>query len=186
MPRKAKTTKPNQFRNQHKRRIVQTESAVKEDVKPGHIIRFSYSGKNVNDPQPMVLVLHPNWQGKLHGINIDYVPERVLQRLWNLVQITLQGKIETLAKLRLPLLKADIGNPKAFYQNRLRKFMQKNLGSTNVAYRTYRRGGVGKIRIVDYRFKDSVWEKKVRAEAEKIEERHGIERQGDKDTHKGN
>ena len=37
-----------------------------------------------------------------------------------------------------------------------------------------------------YRFKDSVWEKKVRAEAEKIEEQHGIERQGDKDTHKGN
>ena len=67
--------KPNQFRNQHKRRIVQTESAVKEDVKPGHIIRFSYSGENVNDPKPMVLVLHPNWQGKLHGLNIDYIPD---------------------------------------------------------------------------------------------------------------
>ena len=59
--------------------------------------------------------------------------------------------------------------------------MQKNLGSTNVAYRTYRRGGVGKIRIVDYRFKDSVWEQKTRAKAEEIEEKFGIERQGDKD-----
>ena len=42
-------------------------------------------------------------------------------------------------------------------------------------------GGVGKIRIVDYRFKDSVWEQKTRAKAEEIEEKFGIERQGDKD-----
>ena len=73
-------SEPNKYRNQHKRRIVQEESAVKEDVKPGHIIRFSYSGKNVTDPKPLVLVLHPNWQGKLHGINIDYIPERILKR----------------------------------------------------------------------------------------------------------
>ena len=157
MPRKAKTTKPNQFRNQHKRRIVQTESAVKEDVKPGHIIRFSYSGENVSDPKPMVLVLHPNWQGKLHGINIDYVPERVLQRLWNLVQITLQGKIETLAKLRLPLLKADIGNPYSFYHSRLKGFLKSKLGKTSDAYRTYTYNGVSGIRIIDYKFKGASW-----------------------------
>ena len=72
----------------------------------------SWLSKNV---RPLVLVLHPNWQGHLHGLNLDYIPEGTLRELWKMTKVTLQGKIERLAKLRLPLLKADIGDPKRFY-----------------------------------------------------------------------
>ena len=71
----------------------------------------------------MVLVLHPDWKGQLHGLNLDYIPESVLKELWKLTKLTVAGKIEKLTKLRLPLLKADIGNPKTFYNSRLKKFL---------------------------------------------------------------
>ena len=155
----------------HKKNILKEQSASKGKIEPGHIITFSYSGKEVNTPKPMVLVLHPSYQGKMHALNIEYIPEGVLKQLWNITKITLQGKIEKLAKLRLPLLKADIGNPQSFYNSRLKGFLKGSLGSTNVAYRTYSVGGIGGVRIVDYRFKDSAWEQEQRQKVEKLKDK---------------
>jgi len=36
------------------------------------IVTFSYKGKEVHDPNPLVLVLNKRWLGKLHGINLNY------------------------------------------------------------------------------------------------------------------
>ena len=36
------------------------------------IIMCKYSGKNVHDRNPMILVLNKNYLGKLHGINLNY------------------------------------------------------------------------------------------------------------------
>ena len=92
----------------HKKNIISEKSENKNKIVPGSIVRFSYGGKKVTDSKPLVLVLHPRWRGKLHGLNISYIPESVLQGLWKLVQETVQGKVQRLIKLRLPLLKADI------------------------------------------------------------------------------
>ena len=110
-------------------------------------------------------------QGKMHALNIEYIPEAVLKQLWSITKVTLQGKIEKLAKLRLPLLKADIGNPQSFYNSRLKGFLKGSLGSTNVAYRTYAVGGIGGVRIVDYRFQDSAWEQEQRQKVEKLKDK---------------
>ena len=152
----------------HNKNILKEQSASKGKIEPGHIVTFSYSGKEVNTPRPMVLVLHPNYMGKMHALNIEYIPEAVLKQLWNITKVTLQGKIEKLAKLRLPLLKADIGNPQSFYNSRLKGFLKGALGSTNVCYRTYSAGGIGGVKIVDYRFQDSAWEQEQRQKAEDL------------------
>ena len=152
----------------HKGNIISEVASTKGKVQSGDIVFFNYSGKKVTTKRPLVLVLHPNWQGHLHGLNLDYIPEGTLRELWKMTKVTLQGKIERLAKLRLPLLKADIGDPKRFYYSRLKKFLKGSLGSTGVAYRTYDVKAIGGMKQVDYRFEGSSFAEDVREEAEDI------------------
>ena len=161
------------FSTTHKKNIISESSIGKNKVQPGHIVRFSYSGKKVTNKRPLVLVLHPKYDGKLHGVNLDYLSESQLKQLWKITKLTLQGKIERLVKLRLPLLKADIGDPGAFYNTRLRKFLRGKLGSTGVAYRTYDTKGIGGLRVIDYRFEGSDFADKTRAQAEELEDDKG-------------
>ena len=142
----------------HNKNIISEKNTNKMRVVPGSIIRFTYSGKEVTDSRPLVLVLNPRWRGKLHGLNLNYLKEPILKRLWTMVQETVQGKIERLIKLRLPLLKPDIGNPYSFYHTRLKRFL-KGRPNTN-AYRTYNYKNVGGVRVIDYKFKDASWAKK--------------------------
>ena len=138
---------------QHRRNIISEKSTSKMKIVPGSIIRFSYSGKEVNDSRPLVLVLNPRWRGKLHGLNISYLKESNLKQLLNLIKETTQGRIKRLLKLRLPLLKADIGDPNKFYHSRLKSFL---VGKPD-CYRTYTYSGIGGVRIIDYKFKGASW-----------------------------
>lgn len=150
----------------HKKNIMNEAAISKSKLKSGDIVMFNYSGKKVTTKRPLVLVLHPNWKGHLHGLNLDYIPESTLKKLWEMTKLTVAGKVQKLIKLRLPLLKADIGNPKTFYQSRLKKFLTSNLGSTRVAYRTYDTKSVGSMKVIDYRFEGSNFADEVREEAE--------------------
>ena len=152
----------------HKGNIISEVASTKGKVQSGDIVFFNYSGKKVTTKRPLVLVLHPNWQGHLHGLNLDYIPEGTLRELWKMTKVTLQGKIERLAKLRLPLLKADIGDPKRFYYSRLKKFLKGSLGSTGVAYRTYDVKAIGGMKQVDYRFEGSSFAEDAQDTAEDI------------------
>tara|TARA_Y100001963_G_C6581672_1_gene353730 strand:- start:75 stop:566 length:492 start_codon:yes stop_codon:yes gene_type:complete len=154
------------YRITHKKNIIKEASFSKTKLEPGHIVRFSYSGKDVTSKRPLVLVLHPKWKGQMHGLNLDYMSESVLKQLWDITKIELAGKIQKLTKLRLPLLKADIGNPRGFYNSRLKKFLRGKLGSTGVAYRTYKVGSIASLKIIDYRFEGAEW---AQEEAEKHE-----------------
>ena len=51
----------------HRRNIISEKSTTKMKIVPGAIVRFSYSGKDVNDKRPLVLVLNPRYKGQLHG-----------------------------------------------------------------------------------------------------------------------
>lgn len=145
----------------HKRNIINEVASSKTKTQSGDIVFFNYSGKKVTTKRPMVLVLHPNWKGHLHGLNLDYIPQGTLKKLWEITKVTLAGKVQRLTKLRLPLLKADIGNPKSFYTSRLKKFLTSELGKTGVAYRTYTVGSIGGLKKVDYRFEDSTFTKET-------------------------
>ena len=153
-------------KHNHRKNILSESASAKGKLESGDIVFFNYSGKKVTTKRPMVLVLHTNLKGHLHGLNLDYIPPATLKKLWELTKLTVAGKVEKLIKLRLPLLKADIGNPKAFYNSRLKRFLQGQLGKTGVAYRTYTLSGVGGIKKIDYRFEDSTFAQEVRTKAE--------------------
>ena len=150
----------------HNKNVINEQASAKSKIQSGDIVMFNYSGKKVTTKRPMVLVLHPNWRGYLHGLNIDYIPESTLKKLWEMTKVTLAGKVERLTKLRLPLLKADIGNPQTFYNQRLKKFLRSELGKTGTAYRTYTISAVGSIKKVDYRFQDSAYTDETQEELE--------------------
>lgn len=177
LPKPGRKKTVGKFRNVHQKNILNelsigkpTGSAKGVSLEPGHIVRFTYMGDKVSTKRPMVLVLHPKWKGQLHGLNIDYIPERVLEQLWAMTKETLQGKIQKLVKLRLPLLKPDIGNPKSFYYSKLKRFLKSKLGGTSACYRTYNVGKVQSLKIIDYRFSDAV-HSDIYQKAEDIDEK---------------
>ena len=153
------------YKQTHRKNIITEASISKNKLESGHIVMFNYSGKKVTTKRPLVLVLNPSYKGLMHGLNLDYLSESQLKQLWKLTKLELAGKIQKLTKLRLPLIKADIGNPKAFYNSRLKKFLRGKVGSTGIAYRTYDKKAIGGLKIVDYRFEGSSFDDEVRAEA---------------------
>lgn len=147
--------KPRSWLRFHESNILREDATVNlTRLRPGQIIRFNYKGKNARVKRPLVLVLNPIYRGKLHAITLDYISDRLLKILYNLVTEKLSAKIRKLTGLRLPLLKADIGNPRAFYEKQMKRFINTYYRGQESPYRTYNRGGMTNVRIIDYRFKD--------------------------------
>ncbi len=136
---------------QHKKNIISENRGSKNTIEPGVIVRFNYTGIEVNEPRPLVLVLNPKWKNHLHGIALRILSESELLQLSKLVKFTIAQKANKLLKLRLPKLKADIGNPKSFYESKIKKFLG---NKKEPAYRTYTLSGISNIKLIDYRFKD--------------------------------
>ncbi len=42
----------------------------------GEIVTFEYSAPRAKDPSPIVLVVTPLYEGKMHGVNLKYLPEK--------------------------------------------------------------------------------------------------------------
>jgi hypothetical protein len=138
------------FTRIHNRNILSEQATVLSKISPGHIVRFNYTGEHARIDRPLVLVLNPAYKGYLHGISLDAISDDTLEVLYDIIKETIADKIAKLTKLRLPLIKADIRDPKLFYERKIRSFV---LGKNN-PYRTYIRANITSTRIIDYRFKD--------------------------------
>lgn len=144
---------------EHKRNILSEKSITKSKLIPGDIVKFRYSGKEVNTPNPMVLVLNPNWKGHLHGLTLDYIPQSTLEKLYTVVKDTVATRLARLTGLNLPLIRADIRDPERFYYDTLKKFILINIGRKDSPYRKFTTTGITGIRKLDYRFKKMSKEK---------------------------
>ena len=103
----------------HERNIVSEAQTNRTKLEPGDIIRFNYTGKDVHVDRPLVFVLHPDYDGKLHAISLDYISEPVLIKLSKIVKDKITARIQKLIRIRLPMLKPDIGRPYDFYHQQL-------------------------------------------------------------------
>jgi len=137
----------------HERNIIREAVGEYNKIEAGQIIRFNYSGKDAHVKRPLVLVLNPRWENKLHAVSLDYISDEVLLKLKNIVQDTLQQRIAQLIKLRLSLLKADIKDPYHFYYDRLKPFIKVQFGPNESPYRTYIINNISNLRVIDYRLK---------------------------------
>lgn len=140
----------------HERNIVRESVGNFTKLKAGQVVRFNYSGEYTTAKRSLVLILNPRYKGKLHGIVLDNISDVVLAKLKKIVQETTQARIQKLINLRLPLLKADIQDPRRFYETRLRPFIktQFRMADKKSPYRTYFVSNIKNLKLIDYRFKD--------------------------------
>ena len=146
---------PKSWLRFHERNIINEDATTNlTALKPGQIVRFNYKGKHARVSRPLVLILNPYYKGKMHAITLDYISDVLLKKLYKLVSETISAKIQKLTGLRMPLLKADIGNPQAFYNKQMKTFINSYYKGKESPYRMYERSGMTNVRVVDYRFKD--------------------------------
>ena len=78
----------------HRRRIIDFQLAKIKAVSPGTVIQFKYTGKNIFDKKPTVLVLwNDKYESKIHGINLNYLNEFKIKILFD--EIMERGNILT-------------------------------------------------------------------------------------------
>ena len=115
----------------------------KADLLPGMIIMCKYSGKNVHDRNPMILVLNKNYLGKLHGINLNYCTYNEIIKIGKVVNEKIHpNKIKLKQKYR-------ITSPYGFYHTQLKPVL-KGLGKS--VYRTYFYKIIKDPKLLDYKF----------------------------------
>ena len=90
----------------------------------------------------------------MHALTLDYIDDKLLKILYDLVSEKLSDKIRKLTGLRLPLLKANIGDPQRFYDTQIKRFINTYYRGKESPYRTYERKNITHLRIIDYKFKD--------------------------------
>jgi hypothetical protein len=105
-------------------------------------LKFTYKGLRESTPEDPadnfkeVLVLHPNWQGKMHGIDLKRLTPAEREVLDTIMDPAQRGKTH-----RIPLVNdilrrmnpvEDIKNPMSFYSKFVKVFLR-----NKDAYRTY-------------------------------------------------
>ncbi len=115
----------------------------KSQLQPGMIVTFSYKGKEVHDPNPLVLVLNKRWLGKLHGINLNYCDLKQINRIAEVVNRKVY-KIQEKLGLRYKIM-----NPYGFYHTGIKPLIKK-FGKS--VYRTYFISGISQVKLIDFKF----------------------------------
>jgi len=102
-----------------------------DQLDAGAIVTFKYRGPLAHDPAPVVLFLGLH-QGRMHGINLRYVPSSLYPRIQ---QFVTDENIED-------------EHPKTFYDTKLKAFINANIEPRGVAaYRTYALKSLSNMRI---------------------------------------
>lgn len=131
----------------------------------GDIVVFSYpavhqQGTQAHDPFPQVLVLHPNWQNNVHGLNLNYLTDNEINALRMIVDPGFELKYaENLQKRDPHLIQeidrivsqsagANITSPLDFYRRVIQPFIRSRQWEP---YRRYRVDKMTNIKIIQRR-----------------------------------
>ena len=80
MPRQLRVTnrKNVDFTQLHREFFIEEKPIVLNEIAKQKVIRFVYKGK-----ERFVLVVHPNWENKLHALDLKMLPRRPLLQVIN-------------------------------------------------------------------------------------------------------
>jgi len=173
-------------RKNHRQFVLNREKVPIDRVFPGMIVEFQYrSGKGLGneggDPRPMVFVLAKDRPNRLlHGINLNYLPEQILQRMFTLmsrkvpVEYIPAGSGFNFIKGAYIRANIPLGNkiiPKNLYEQIIKPKIL-NISDDYEAYRTYKLSKVGVSYVLNYRLNihvDAIKES-LKAELEGLKE----------------
>jgi len=119
----------------------------------GDLITFHYQGKRVNDPNPRILVLHPNWRSLTHGLNFNYLTTQEQNYIKAVINPIFEAEIvrkdqriaQHMQRIQTTLNNLSITSPHEFYIRFVRGFIQPRGWDP---YRLYTPTDMSNVRIV--------------------------------------
>tara|TARA_Y100000034_G_scaffold132914_1_gene197035 strand:+ start:934 stop:1467 length:534 start_codon:yes stop_codon:yes gene_type:complete len=138
-------------RYNHVGKILRETKIPDRSILPGMIIRFEYTKKGVFDVRPLILVLNTE-SDRCDGINLNYMNEDELQRMFSVMQSLTPVIEENILKLQNPYMRLQLSNRlrpsaisgKLVYDRIKVKDVWKN------AFRTYNFKVLNSPKLVDY------------------------------------
>lgn len=170
----ARNLKKTRTRKRGLRRKVNHERRIQDELRiqfnqliNGMILMFNYPGSY--DKEPLILFLYKdNKLDIVHGINLNYMHEPIVQRLFNeitkltSIEVTKdkfkKGRKFTIVNIDDPRNKNPL-SPKEFYDNLIKPIIYKMSGDN--IYRTYKMSKMSNMRMVNYKL--DVIEKEIRS-----------------------
>ena len=158
---------------------VRTSLTGDPKIQPGCVIQFEYT-KSKTDPKPLVLVVNVNYQGELHGINMNYltrIQAKVISERLGMYKMY-PGKnalIEAYDK-NYPLVRLQMRESKSFYDGTIKPLLKTLFKYPSLVYRTYSVSLISNVQLIDYdwgledrKFREQVieWEREDALSAEK-------------------
>ena len=135
----------------HKKNFLLEINFSKADLQPGAIVQFTYLNEEKKITKPLVVVLNPIYQGNMHAIRIDEILPKNVQKLVDEIKLWYSKRLDDKVNQRLPLVKVNVGSPKSFYEQKLRKLIPKLL-KTEDCYREYKLNRMSAVKLIQYRF----------------------------------
>ena len=161
---------PRIFTQIHLNDIAGVSSTSIRQASSGDIFRFYYKSSKPEeqvDAQPLVLVITPEYQGKLYGINLNYLDGPQVERLWNQLPIRKLGTTKQLIeanKKDKPFFRVKTSASRAYYSGTLRNVLRNVCGQPEICYRAYSFSKITSPQLIDYGFPGNDYADKVRAE----------------------
>ena len=148
-------------------------------IQPGCVIQFTYT-KSKTDPRPLVLVINPEFNRELHGINLNYltrVQAKVIsERLGVYKMYSNKNALIEAYDRNYPLVRLQMREDKGFYVGTLKPMLKNLVKVPSIVYRTYAVGAITQVQLIDYdwggqdrsfRAKIIEWEREDMLSAEK-------------------
>lgn len=114
---------------------------------PGSFVRFTYHGKETEDMFKEVLVLHPNWRGEVHALDLKRITPAeasVLQAIFD-PETKTKGHpyplVNDILRRMDPI--EEVKNPVSFYQKMVKPFIR-----DKDCYRRYKLTGISGVQLV--------------------------------------
>jgi len=176
-----------QHKISHKRRILYEQTLQENYLLPGMIVTFNYDKPDVYDRRPLLFFMYKE-KSNIHGINLNYLHESRVQKLFKLGQSLTPVWEENLLGLRLPYTRLQLSNPRAVtsVDSKLlyRTVMPRDIWYQR-AYRTYSLGTASAMKVVNYKL-DVISEKVGRRASETVSKRKNIKQElGDNEEIQG-
>ena len=93
----------------HIKKILRETKIPEKSILPGMIVRFEYTKAGVFDVRPVLLVLSVD-SNKVDGINLNYLNEYQVQRMFSIIQSLIPVIQENLLKLKQPYYRLQLSS----------------------------------------------------------------------------
>ena len=144
----------------------------KRMILPGMIIWFSYTEKDITDPEPIILALWLDYKGRgggnnlLHGINLNYLRSGEIKGLFSILESRFDvsvvedepGGLTDIPYTRVALPGEFNKRPTAADKTKLKialyeRSLKDKFGYLGISFRSYKLKKMKNIRLVNFKYK---------------------------------